>query len=149
MNNYEPVEILDKITEEASILFKVPIAMINLVTDDSVIFKSCTGLSQGGRLDRFGSFCSLASSQQEPLLVSNATTDARFSKNDLVRGQLQIRSYMGKSLRGPNGQTLGTLCLLDTKPRRYSKLQMEALMAFAARAEEAFKLILLPSAQPA
>jgi len=142
MDKHEPIERLDNITRKAASLFKVPIAMINLVTPNTVLFKSCTGLARGDRVDRNGSFCSLASSLEEPLVVSDATLDPRFKHNPLVEGPLKIRSYAGKSLHAPDGTRLGTLCLLDTKPRKYSIKQLRALCDLAEEASEGLHTII-------
>lgn len=126
-DKYDNIRQLDKITSDASEFFSVPYAMINLVTADRVIFKSCTGLTVGDSLDSNGSFCSAASKQDSPLVISDATKDARFRNNPLVVGSLKICSYAGQSLHAPDGTKIGTLCLLDTKPRKYTIKQLKVL----------------------
>jgi GAF domain-containing protein len=141
-NNCEPVESLDNITKEAAVLFDVPIVMINLLTSKDVVFKSCVGLTQGDTLDKEGSFCSKAMSHEKALVVSDATLDEEFKDFSLVVGPLGIRSYMGKSLHAPDGTRIGTLCLLDTKPRQYSQVERRALVELAKSAEEQLNMIL-------
>lgn len=138
----EHIQRLDKITSEASEFFNVPYAMINLVTSDKVIFKSCTGLTVGDSLDRNGSFCSAASEQDNPLVITDATRDPYFKTNPLVLGSLNIRSYAGKSLHSPDGKKIGTLCLLDTRPRKYTKKQLRSLVDRAELASMALNSIL-------
>ncbi len=120
-------ERLDRITRVAASLFDVPIAMINLVTTDRIRFKSCVGLNQGESIARGQSFCSLAADQDEPLQVQNALLNEQFKDNPLVLGDLQIRSYTGKSLHSRDGFRVGTLCLLDKRPRKYSTRQLHLL----------------------
>jgi GAF domain-containing protein len=126
-DQFELIRQLDKITSNASKFFSVPYAMINLVTSDRIIFKSCTGLNAGDSLDRNGSFCSTASEQDNPLVITDATQDVRFKTNPLVVGVLKIRSYAGQSLHAPDGTRIGTLCLLDTRPRKYTIEQLSIL----------------------
>jgi GAF domain-containing protein len=135
-NDCEPDERLDLVTRDAATLFKVPIAMINLVTSDEIIFKSCIGLKQGDKLDRSGMFCSFAASQEEPLVVEEAIAHSFFRDCQLVTGTLGIRSYAGKSLHASDGSRIGTLCLFDTKSRTYSPEELEALCNLAEIADE-------------
>lgn len=145
MNDCEPDEHLDYITREAAVVFNVPIAMINLVTSTDVIFKSCIGFQQGDMLDKNGQFCSLAVTQEAPLLIPDATKDKIFKNSPLVVGPLKIRSYLGKSLHAPDGTRIATLCLLDTKPRTYSIIQQNILCEMALQAEAQLHIILEPS----
>lgn len=142
LDNCGPEERLDQITRDAAMLFKVPIAMINLVTSDQIMFKSCVGLLQGDHLNRSGSFCSYASRQEKPLSVPDATLDELFKDYALVTGPLNIRSYVGKSLHAPDGTRIGTLCLLDTKPRTYSAKQLKILTDLAELADQQLHAIL-------
>lgn len=139
---YIHIHRLDKITSDASEFFNVPYAMINLVTSDKVIFKSCTGLVVGDSLDSNGSFCSAATEQDNPLVISDATKDPYFKTNPLVIGALNIRSYAGKSLHAADGTKIGTLCLLDTKPRKYTVKQLRSLTERAKEASLALSSIL-------
>ncbi len=143
LNDCEPDERLDQITLEAALLFDVPIAMINLVTSDDVIFKSCVGAVQGNRLKHKQAFCSLAVKSQEPLMVSDTTVDPVFKNYDLVTGPQHIRSYLGQSLKAPDGSVFGTLCLLDTKPRKYTRKQLDLLRVMSRMAEEQFAKIFI------
>lgn len=138
----EHIAKLDKITTDASVYFDVPYAMINLVTSDRVIFKSCTGLIVGDSLDSNGAFCSAACEQDHPLVISDATQDDYFKNNPLVTGSLSIRSYAGQSLHASDGTRIGTLCLLDTKPRKYTPEQLRSLTERAKLASASLNSIL-------
>ncbi len=138
-------ERLNRITRVAATLFDVPIAMINLVTSDRIRFKSCVGLTQGDSVDRGQSFCSMAADQDAPLMIQNALLDEQFKNSPLVLGELQIRSYTGKSLHTNNGYRIGTLCLFDTKPRKYSAKQLGLLEDLSKWAESEINLVAVSS----
>ena len=135
VNDCEPSEQLDQLVKDAAHLFKTPIAMINVLTPDQVVFKACVGNTQAAYLDRNGSFCDVAVARDAPLMIVDATKDEQFKTCDLVTGEMHIRSYLGKSLHAPDGTKIATLCLLDTKPRVYTKLQQNALKQLAEMAE--------------
>lgn len=140
-NECEPDERLDDITRDASLLFKVPMAMINLVTDDKIIFKACVGETQGNSIDRDGAFCSLATTSQAPLMIPDATLDPRFKNYSLVTGPLAVRAYLGTALHAPDGSTIGTLCIFDTKPRTFDAEEIELLTSMAEMADEQLAFI--------
>jgi GAF domain-containing protein len=142
INDCEPDERLDDITRDIAQLFKVSTVMINLLTDDKIYFKSCIGETQGDSIDGEGAFCSLAVTQDEPLIISDTLADPRFKNYWMVSGPLAIRSYIGTVLHAPDGSVIGTLCLLDTSPRIYNKEEISLLVDFAALADTHLRAIL-------
>lgn len=142
LNDCEADEHLDRIVQDAALLFKAPIAMINLVTPEHVIFKACIGFEQGDRVDQDGSFCAKASSQNEPLMIVDAQLDDEFKDYGMVTGADKIRSYFGKSLHAPDGSQVGTLCLFDTKTRTYTAEEHELLCSLAEMADEQIAAII-------
>jgi len=138
----EPDEKLDLLTRDAAKVFGVSMVMINLVTDDEIVFKACVGETQGKRIARSGAFCSLAVTTEQPLMVPNALIDPRFKNYQLVTGPAGVRAYLGKSLHAPDGSLIGTFCLFDTKPRTFSAEEVELLTDFATMADEQLALIL-------
>ena len=111
-----PEERFDRLTRLAKRLFNVPIALVTLVDKDRQWFKSCVGLD-ATETSRDVSFCGHAILKDDLLLVRDAREDERFHDNPLVTGEPNIRFYAGYPLTVPNGNKMGTLCLLDTKPR--------------------------------
>jgi ribonuclease BN (tRNA processing enzyme)/CheY-like chemotaxis protein len=111
-----PEERFDRITRVAAALFNVPIALIALMERDREWFKSRCGLKIRGVL-RDDSFCSHAIFERKPLIVSDALMDERFADNPHVTGDPGVRFYAGHPLILSNGCCVGTLCILDTKPR--------------------------------
>ncbi|MHB8283595.1 MAG: putative bifunctional diguanylate cyclase/phosphodiesterase [Caulobacteraceae bacterium] len=102
--------------ELASSLFNVPIVLLSLVERHRQIFAAKIGLDVC-ETDRSISFCAHALDREDALYVPDATLDPRFFDNPLVLGEPHIRFYAGHPLRDPTGQTIGTLCLIDPRPR--------------------------------
>ena len=108
----------DRITALASDLFDAPIALVSLVDDHRQWFKSRVGL-EACSTDRSLAFCAhaLEMGPDAVMVVEDATLDPRFATNPLVTQAPDIRFYMGATLTTAHGLNLGTLCIIDTKPR--------------------------------
>jgi GAF domain-containing protein len=111
-----PQQRLDKIVEFSSAEFNVPICLVSLVDSDRQWFKARIGIS-ACQTERDISFCAHALSSKELLLVPDALVDPRFHDNPLVSGPPYIRFYAGAPLAYKDGLVIGTLCLIDTRPR--------------------------------
>ena len=108
----------ERITALVGRIFQVPIALISLVDLGRQWFMSNRGLGEVRETPRNVAFCSHAIlSTQDLLVVPDATLDARFQNNPLVTGEPFIRFYAGAPLISPEGFKLGTLCIIDVKPR--------------------------------
>ena len=110
----------DRITRVLAALFDVPVAMVNLITQDTQINKSCFGLDPGFQTERSSSFCGHTIISDEPLIIKDALNDERFKDNPNVTSGLKVRAYAGVPLRAANGTHPGALCLIDTKPREFT-----------------------------
>ena len=111
-----PEERFDRLTRLAKHLFSVPIALVSLVDTNRQWFKSCVGLS-AIETPRDISFCGHAILGDNIFMVPDTLTDVRFYNNPLVTGSPSIRFYAGCPLTVPDGSKMGTLCLIDIKPR--------------------------------
>lgn len=111
-----PEEAFERITSLAKRLFGVPIVLISLVDTNRQWFKSCIGLDTK-TTTREVSFCAHAILRDEVMIVPDATLDPRFAQNPDVLGGPGIRFYAGAPLRTAEGAALGTLCIIDRKPR--------------------------------
>ncbi len=126
-----PEERFDRITRLAARLFDVPIALISLVDAKRQWFKSRQGLPVS-ETPRDISFCGHAILGNDPLVVADAAADPRFADNPLVTGAPHIRFYAGVPLATPQGHRLGTLCLIDAKPRLLDEAGLQTLQDLAA-----------------
>ncbi len=124
----------------AAQLCDTPIALISLLDADRQWFKARIGLSMAQN-PREHAFCAHAILEpRDVLLVTDATKDKRFCQNPLVTGTPGIRFYAGVPLVAPDSEVVGTLCVIDAKPRTLSKQQQGALTALARLVEQQFSL---------
>jgi PAS domain S-box-containing protein len=120
----------DDLAVLASEVCDTPIAVVNLIADGRQWFKAEVGLGVDSTpLET--SFCGTALLEDEFLLVPDATQDARFDCNPLVTADGGLRFYAGALLKSPDGFPIGTLCVLDHKPRALSERQQRALRMLA------------------
>lgn len=111
-----PEEDFDRLAGLASRLFNVPIVLVSLLDHDRQFFKANVGFDVC-ETSREVSFCAHAIMRDDILVIPDATKDPRFLANPLVLGPPYIRFYAGKPLVTPTGEKIGTVCLIDTKPR--------------------------------
>ena len=128
-----PEERFDRLTRIAKRMFGVPIALVSLVDENRQWFKSCIGLS-ASETSRDISFCGHAILGDEVFIIPNALEDQRFADNPLVLGDPNIRFYVGCTL-SLSDHKLGTLCLIDQKPRSFEEEDVEALRDLASMVE--------------
>ncbi|MBP5978827.1 MAG: GAF domain-containing protein [Halomonas sp.] len=125
----------DGITQLAREIFDVPIALVSLVDKDRQWFKSRQGLD-ACETERRVSFCAHAITHNAPLVVEDTFNDIRFDDNDLVSDAPFIRFYAGHPLRPSGNLPVGTLCLIDRKPRSFSEREQKILQGLAQQVEE-------------
>jgi PAS domain S-box-containing protein len=127
-------ERFDRIARLAARVLGTPIALVSLVDADRQFFKACIGMADR-QTPRAFSFCAHALDGLEPLVVPDARLDERFAANPLVEGPPGIRFYAGHPIREAGGEAVGTLCVIDTRPRDVAPEDLEALRDLAAMVE--------------
>jgi len=131
----------DEIVELAASILDTPVALVSLVDEHRQWFKARHGLD-ATETPRDLAFCAHAIVDAEPVfVVEDARLDARFADNALVQSFPNIRFYAGCVLHAPSsGMPLGTLCVIDNKPRKLSADQLRNLTALARQVERLFTL---------
>lgn len=120
----------DEIAQLASEVCGTPIAVVNLIAEGRQFFKAEVGL--GVRETPLeSSFCARAILEEEFLVIPDATRDPRFDCNPLVLGEPGLRFYAGALLKTAEGHAIGTVCVLDFKPRMLTALQERTLKTLA------------------
>jgi PAS domain S-box-containing protein len=125
-----PEKEYDAITRLASYICQVPVALISLIDSDRQWFKSIIGLD-ATETSRADAFCNYTILNDDILEVTNAAEDETFKNNPFVKGDAHIRFYAGAPLIDPDGNRLGSLCVIDTVPRKLSYEQRDALRTLA------------------
>ena len=126
----ESEAIFDDLTKVAAHLLEVPIALVTIVDEQRQWFKSKVGVDVS-ETPRELSFCGYAILDDQVLEVSNPEIDPRFSDNPLVTGGPRIRFYAGAPLVTPEGDRLGTLCVIDQQTRTLTPAQRVTLQSLA------------------
>lgn len=128
----EPV--FDRITAKLARVFEMPIALISLVDRDRQFFKSQTGLpeslAKARQTARNVSVCGHVVAKNQVIVIEDLARDRRFANNPLLK-EHGIRFYAGVPLLAPNGQPIGSLCLMDLKPRQLTEREKRLLQEYA------------------
>jgi eukaryotic-like serine/threonine-protein kinase len=122
----------DRIAAVAAELFDVPIAIVSIVDTDRIWFKSHHGLEGVTEIGRDPGLCASAVLGHEPWVVVDAGIDPRTLANPLVAGEFGLRFYVGAPLTTSDGHNLGTLCVLDRKPREVTTSETRILTDLAS-----------------
>lgn len=121
----------DGITTLAARIFNVPVALVSVVDEDRIWFKSRFGLDGIQEIPRDPGLCSSAILDDEVYVVENARIDPRTLANPLVAGSFGLQFYAAAPLITSDGFRLGTVCILDRKPRVLSRVEEQLLQTLA------------------
>ncbi|MDR6966594.1 signal transduction histidine kinase [Flavobacterium arsenatis] len=135
-----PEEEYDDITKLASKICETSISTISLIDEKRQWFKSKVGLNET-ETSRNNSFCAHAIIEPDKIFtVKDSRLDSRFSENPLVVGEPHVIFYTGVPLVSPEGLPLGTLCVIDDKPKELNDEQLVALKALSNQVVSLFEL---------
>jgi PAS domain S-box-containing protein len=123
--------LFDTFTRLAAAICGTPIALIALIDADRQWFKSNVGLPDVSETARSIAFCDHTIRQTGVLEVPDTARDERFAGNPLVTGGPKVRFYAGAPLISARGDALGTICVIDRKPRTLTETQRNALEELA------------------
>lgn len=130
----------DNITKLASFICDAPVSLITLIGEKTQWFKSRVG-TELMEAPRKVSHCAHAILNPDELMeVPDTREDERFHDNPYTIEDPKILFYAGMPLKAYNGAVLGTLCVLDVKPKVLSGDQKDALRSLAKQVENLFEL---------
>lgn len=110
--------------------FNTPVAIVSIVAKDMVHFKGIVGMDED-MVDRGVSLCSLAILENQPTIFNNALEEPCLLSNPNVAGDFGLRFYAGAPITTPEGYNIGTVCVIDKKPREFSEHEKKLLIQFA------------------
>ncbi|VVD97704.1 putative diguanylate cyclase AdrA [Pandoraea eparura] len=134
-----PEPAFDRIVRLASYVVGAPISLVSLIDESRQWFKARQGI-ETTQTPRSIAFCAHAILDDDVLVVPDARDDLRFADNPLVMGDPNIRFYAGAPLRTPEGHRLGTLCVMDRRPRTLDDEKRALLADLSALVVDALEL---------
>lgn len=135
-----PEKEYDDITQLASQICGTSISTISLIDENRQWFKSKVGINVAST-DKEVSFCGHAIMEPDKIFtINDSRLDERFRDNPLVTGYPNVVFYTGVPLVNPAGLALGTLCVIDNKPKELNEAQLVALKALSSQVVSLFEL---------
>jgi GAF domain-containing protein len=132
----------DAVSELAADLFEVPISAVTVLGAQQQMFPGAYGLDKR-TTPRADAFCNITVERNDLLIVEDALADPYFRDNPLVTGAPFIRFYAGAPIR-LDGVAIGSLCVIDRKPRRLGDRERRRLMLIARTVVDLMELRLRP-----
>jgi GAF domain-containing protein len=136
----QPEIAFDDFAELASAICGTPMALMTLVDTERQWFKARVGVDDLTETPRQHAFCSHTIMGNEPMIVEDASTDERFANNPFVTSAPHIRFYAGAPLIDHGGIALGSICVIDQRPKQLTPVQRKALKILGRRITEQIEL---------
>ncbi len=130
-----PERRFDDIAKLASAALDMPIAMVSFVDADRLWPMATVGITRD-EVPRAQSLCTYAIAQDWPLVIEDASIDARVGATPLVTGPTHARFYAGAPLITPEGHRVGTVCVVDRSPRVLARREADILSGLARQTIE-------------
>lgn len=134
-----PEEAFDRLTWLAAQSLDAPIALLTLLTPTRQWFKSRIGLDLA-ETPRSWAFCNHTIMQKHVFSVDDLAKDPRFADNPAVKGEPGFRFYAGAPVLDEDGFVVGSLCVIDQKPRKLHEREERVMQALAALASDEVRL---------
>lgn len=134
-----PESAFDRVTRLAASELKAPVALMTVLTADRQWFKAREGLALA-QTPRSWAFCNHTLLQRDVFEVKNLSKDERFATNPAVADAPNFRFYAGAPVYDPDGFALGSVCVIDYRPRQLDAGQRRTLQELAAIATDAVLL---------
>ena len=134
-----PEQDYDELVELAAMICGCPISMISLIDKDRQWFKAKKGI-EDRETSRDISICTHAIQQDEVFVVENALADERFRNGPMVTGGIAVRFYAGAPIYSPKGFKIGTLSVIDRRPKTILPQHAGALKKLSRQASRLFEL---------
>jgi GAF domain-containing protein len=140
----QPVEdAYDRIAFVAGAIFDTPIATVSLVEQDRVWLAACTGLVGVRQVGNEPGLCASVVQRDGVYVINNAAVDPRTLDHPLVRGELGLRFYAAAPIKTQDGYRLGTVNVIDNRPRDTTPRQLRALEHLAQMVSDELELRLM------
>ncbi|WP_113651973.1 GAF domain-containing sensor histidine kinase [Pedobacter namyangjuensis] len=130
----------DNIVSLAQAIFKVPIAHLSFLDDKHEFVMASEGLGHVGLIPREESLCALTVLRADVVIIENALEEPLLTSHPYVNGDFGLRFYAGAPIITPDNFVIGTLCLVDQKPRNLSEHEITVLKELAKVAMEQLEL---------
>jgi PAS domain S-box-containing protein len=130
----------DNIAKLCTKIFNIPISLVSLVDADRVFFKANVGMGKAVEANRGKSLCALAVLNPEITVFEDALKEPCLMANPNVVGNFGLRFYAGAPLITHDGFLIGTLCIIDQKPREFTDLEKEILAGMATSVMDQIEL---------
>ena len=126
LSNVSNLRSLEDLVQMVARVCDTPVAYISLIGQDKQVFVAQTGLGFENA-DKGESFCADTINQNELVVIKDAALHPKYASNPYVKGEPNVRFYAGMPIKTNQGQNIGTLCVIDKKPRELSIYQLETL----------------------
>ncbi|MHA7208560.1 GAF domain-containing protein [Arthrobacter sp. MDT1-65] len=125
----------DRLTARTREWFDVSSSSIALIAEDRQVIKSLAG-PIGADLPIGLSLCAVTIAADRTLVIPDARQHLTYREHPLVTGGPKVRLYAGHPLTTPDGWRIGSLCVMDDKPREFTENDVRDLRAFAQHVQD-------------